>query len=183
MKFAIVMFMTMFAMGGVAEARSCPVTHGKAFCEVHAQRHAIAVYREKLVAQAKRTHITVHVKPMRKLTWNPVLIHKVNLWTRHMVKVLRARPTYVSIRLLADWLCIAHYESSTTWNIRGGTYWGGLQMDVGFMNTYGGDMIRKYGGRYADAWSPHDQMVVAERAYQTRGFEPWPNTSRDCGLR
>jgi hypothetical protein len=54
-------------------------------------------------------------------------------------------------------------------------------MDREFMSTYGADMIRKYGG-WANLWSPRDQMVVAERAYAGRGFHPWPNTARMCGL-
>lgn len=68
------------------------------------------------------------------------------------------------------------------WNARGGTYWGGLQMDVGFMRHYGADMIRRYRG-WANLWSPRDQMVVAERARSSgRGYYPWPNTARACGL-
>jgi len=55
-------------------------------------------------------------------------------------------------------------------------------MDRSFMQSYGSDMIRKYGG-YANVWSPLDQMIVAERAYRAgRGFYPWPNTARYCGL-
>ena len=34
----------------------------------------------------------------------------------------------------------------------------------------------------ADRWSPLEQMWVAEHAYKTRGFYPWPNTARYCGL-
>lgn len=68
------------------------------------------------------------------------------------------------------------------WNARGGTYWGGLQMDVGFMTHYGADKIREYHG-WADRWSPRDQMVVAERARSSgRGYNPWPTTGRACGL-
>lgn len=54
-------------------------------------------------------------------------------------------------------------------------------MDRGFMESYGADMIQKYGG-YANLWSPEDQMIVAERAYRSRGYSPWPNTARMCHL-
>jgi hypothetical protein len=27
-----------------------------------------------------------------------------------------------------------------------------------------------------------EQIWVAVRAWRTRGFSPWPNTARDCGL-
>jgi hypothetical protein len=68
------------------------------------------------------------------------------------------------------------------WNATGGTYWGGLQMDVSFMLAYGRDMVRRYGG-WANRWTPRDQMVVAERARRSgRGYYPWPQTARACGL-
>jgi hypothetical protein len=35
----------------------------------------------------------------------------------------------------------------------------------------------------ADHWTPLEQIWVAEHAYRSgRGFYPWPNTARDCGL-
>jgi len=78
----------------------------------------------------------------------------------------------------AQWLCIHRYEGS--WTDPGSPYWGGLQMDWGFMSTYGHDLLRRKGT--ADHWTPHEQMWVAERAWRTRGFYPWPNTARYCGL-
>lgn len=53
-------------------------------------------------------------------------------------------------------------------------------MDVGFQQTYGMDLYRAKGT--ADNWTPLEQMWVAERAHRTRGFYPWPNTARNCGL-
>jgi hypothetical protein len=64
----------------------------------------------------------------------------------------------------------------------GGAYWGGLQMDIGFQHTYGEDMIRRHHGGLADTWTPIEQITVANRAYRTRGYYPWPNTARSCGL-
>lgn len=78
------------------------------------------------------------------------------------------------------WTCIHRREGA--WNDTGDPYWGGLQMDRGFMGHYGRDMIERYHG-WADRWSPRDQMVVAERARSSgRGYYPWPNTARACGL-
>lgn len=82
---------------------------------------------------------------------------------------------------LVEWTCIHSHEAA--WNDQGDPYWGGLQMDRGFMGAWGKDMMRKYKGRFADAWSPRDQIVVAERARRVRGWSPWPQTSRMCGLR
>ena len=80
---------------------------------------------------------------------------------------------------LNAWLCIHHYEGS--WTDSGGPYWGGLQMDLGFQETYGGWLLRHKGT--ADHWSPLEQIWVAVRAAHTRGFAPWPNTARYCGVR
>jgi hypothetical protein len=78
----------------------------------------------------------------------------------------------------AQWLCIHRYEGS--WTDSGSPYYGGLQMDVGFQQAYGLVLYRAKGT--ADHWTPLEQMWVAERAYRTRGFWPWPNTARYCGL-
>lgn len=79
---------------------------------------------------------------------------------------------------LRGWLCIHHYEGS--WVDPGSPYWGGLQMDLSFQATYGGWLLRHKGT--ADHWSPLEQIWVAVRAARVRGFSPWPNTARYCGL-
>jgi hypothetical protein len=77
------------------------------------------------------------------------------------------------------WLCIHRYEAS--WTDGGAPYYGGLQMDWGFMRHYGGDLLRRKGT--ADHWTPVEQMWVAERAFRSgRGYYAWPNTARYCGL-
>lgn len=177
MKFVTILFMTMTLLGGVAQAHSsCRATHSKNFCHVKADRTAIKVFRGKLRHQAVRANYTLKLKPMRQLSWKVGRIHKVNLWTRHMFKVVRALPTYVVVKMPSFWECISYWESTHDWAMEppqsGGAYWGGLQMNIDFMNAYGGDMIRKYHG-YANLWSKHDQEVVAERAYAVRGSEPW----------
>lgn len=77
------------------------------------------------------------------------------------------------------WLCIHRHEGP--WNDSGAPYYGGLQMDISFQRAYGADLLRRKGT--ADNWTPLEQMWVAERAYRSgRGFYPWPNTARSCGL-
>jgi len=76
------------------------------------------------------------------------------------------------------WLCIHRYEGS--WADSGSPYWGGLQMYLSFQQTYGGWLLRHKGT--ADHWSPLEQIWVAVRAAHSRGFSPWPNTARDCGV-
>lgn len=78
-----------------------------------------------------------------------------------------------------DWLCIHRFEGS--WQDANDPYWGGLQMDRGFMRSYAPLKLLHKG--WANVWSPLEQMWVAERAHRSgRGFGPWPNTARSCGL-
>jgi hypothetical protein len=79
---------------------------------------------------------------------------------------------------LAAFLCIHHYEGS--WTDGAGPYYGGLQMNLGFQGTYGGWLLQTKGT--ADHWTPLEQIWVAEKALRSRGFWPWPNTARFCGL-
>jgi hypothetical protein len=77
------------------------------------------------------------------------------------------------------WLCIQRYEAG--WHDPSAPYYGGLQMDLHFQRTYGGGLLRRKGT--ADHWTPLEQMWAAERAHRSgRGFYPWPNTARYCGL-
>jgi hypothetical protein len=78
-----------------------------------------------------------------------------------------------------QWLCIHRFEGA--WNDPNPPYYGGLQMDLSFQRRYGGDLLTRKGT--ANNWTPLEQMWVAERAHRAgRGFDPWPNTSRYCGL-
>jgi hypothetical protein len=77
------------------------------------------------------------------------------------------------------WLCIHRHEGA--WRDDGAPYYGGLQMDIGFQQRYGHALLRAKGT--ADHWTPLEQMWIAEKAYRAgRGFYPWPNTARYCGL-
>lgn len=76
-------------------------------------------------------------------------------------------------------LCIHGGEGS--WTDPNPPYWGGVQMDLQFMRTYGSWALARWGT--ADRWPPDVQIVVALTAYYSgRGFYPWPNTARACGL-
>jgi hypothetical protein len=82
---------------------------------------------------------------------------------------------------ITAWTCI--HQGEGAWNATG-YYHGGLQMDWPFMRTYGPDMLHRHHGAGAEAWTPREQIIVAQRAFmQGRGYNPWPQTSRACGLR
>jgi hypothetical protein len=85
----------------------------------------------------------------------------------------------VNVPHKSAWLCIHRYEGS--WTDPNPPYYGGLQMDVQFQRTYAPTLFRMKGT--ADHWTPLEQMWAAERAHRSgRGFYPWPNTARYCGL-
>jgi hypothetical protein len=99
----------------------------------------------------------------------------VLMWERRARKAHRFAQHPPHMR---QWMCIHHYEGA--WNDVGGPYWGGLQMDIGFQQHYGGWLLRMKGT--ADHWTPLEQIWTAEKASQSRGFWPWPNTAHLCGL-
>jgi hypothetical protein len=106
----------------------------------------------------------------------PDVRRAVRLWQGRARAAERAahRPPH-----LRAWLCIHRYEGS--WWDGGAPYYGGLQMDWGFMRRYGAQLLRTKGP--ANRWSPLEQIWVAERAHRSGlGFYPWPNTARSCGL-
>ena len=91
----------------------------------------------------------------------------------------RAYAAYVRPPHKRAWLCIHRWEAS--WRDSGDPYWGGLQMDRGFMAGNAPHHLLRRG--WADRWTPLEQMWVAERAYRSgRGFSAWPNTAQLCGL-
>jgi hypothetical protein len=137
------------------------------------------VYLRRIVALKKETWRWQRLmgKPLTtKLQPVPPLPVRPRRWTRIAVVAKRnaQRPPH-----LRGFLCIHRYEGS--WRDGGAPYYGGLQMDRGFMSTYGRDLLRRKGT--ADRWTPLEQIWVAERAYRAgRGYYAWPNTARYCGL-
>jgi hypothetical protein len=85
--------------------------------------------------------------------------------------------------LVRDFLCVYGGENAGYgWSANTGNgYYGGLQMDLDFQRTWGLEFFKQWGT--ADHWPPEVQIAVAIRAYFHRGWQPWPNTSRACGLR
>ena len=107
-------------------------------------------------------------------------------WVRQLWKqrAIRAERQAQNPPHRSEWLCIHRYERHPAqgWSTRTGNgYYGGLQMDLTFQRMYGGELLRRKGT--ADNWTAAEQMWVAERAHRSgRGFYPWPNTARSCGL-
>lgn len=103
-------------------------------------------------------------------------VRALRYWRHQARRVTRlaARPPHKR-----GWLCIHRFEGR--WGDDGDPYWGGLQMDRGFMLTYAPRVLLRRG--WANRWTALQQMWVAERAHRSgRGYWPWPNTARFCGL-
>ena len=134
--------------------------------------HRDETWRWQRVMQRPRTPFSNSARKVENLAYRRWVL---GLW-KHRATVAKTRAFRPPHR--SQWLCIHRYEGS--WADAGAPYYGGLQMDVEFQRTYGIELYRAKGT--ADHWTALEQMWVAERAYQTRGFWPWPNTARYCGL-
>ena len=85
-----------------------------------------------------------------------------------------------TIRLTLAFACIHRFEGAWDANTGNG-YYGGLQMDATFERQYGAALLRRFG--HANHWPAADQVAVAIRAFKSgRGFGPWPQTRRSCGV-
>jgi hypothetical protein len=134
--------------------------------------HRDETWRWQRVMQRARTPYSDSARRVENLAYRRWVLR---LW-KHRATAAKTRAFRPPHR--SQWLCIHRYEGS--WNDSGSPYYGGLQMDTEFQRTYGIELYRAKGT--ADHWTPLEQMWVAERAYRTRGFWPWPNTARYCGL-
>ena len=135
---------------------------------------------KRQVAHDRRSLAAVRYRHWTILSPLPVMAVVHRAWlARDRAYVKQLERAVVPSWLVRAFLCIHHGEGA--WNDSGDPYWGGLQMDRSFMLTYGADMVRRYGG-WANVWPPAAQVEVAIRAHRTRGFYPWPNTARRCGL-
>jgi hypothetical protein len=156
----------------VAKAvKSVPPDTGAALLPV-ISAHRDETWRWQRVMQQPRTPFNDSASRVENLAYRRWV---AGLWQHRAVAAKKQahRPPHRS-----QWLCIHRYEGD--WNDAGAPYYGGLQMDVEFQRTYAIQLYRAKGT--ADHWTPLEQMWAAERAYRTRGFWPWPNTARYCGL-
>src|SRR5579884_3240742 len=110
----------------------------------------------------------------------------LRLWQeRSAVAALQVALHAVTRPAVPSWLqraflCIHGFEGAWDANTGNG-YYGGLQMDAGFMSRYGASYLRRWGT--ADNWPVWAQIAAAAAAYRSgRGFSPWPNTAQACGL-
>ena len=94
-------------------------------------------------------------------------------------RLIRSRPIG-NHWLERAFLCVKAGEGGWA-SATGNGFYGGLQMDRSFQRTYGREFVRQWG--WANKWPAAVQITVGIRGWLQRGFQPWPNTARDCGLR
>jgi hypothetical protein len=115
------------------------------------------------------------------LTYRKDPSRRYKRWVRDLwrVRAVRTRRLALNPPYRSAWLCIHRYEAS--WRDSAPPYYGGLQMDVSFQRRYAPRLYSVKGT--ADHWTPLEQIWAAERARRSgRGFSPWPNTARLCGV-
>jgi hypothetical protein len=168
---AVVTASALAAAKSLPRKRAFPRTSSKVASQRHVnpavtRRLRNATWRWQLVIGLRRTHSAAPLNTPRALLY----------WRRHAryVREVAARPPHKRA-----WLCIHQFEGS--WRDRNDPYWGGLQMDRSFMRSYAPRLLLRRG--WANRWTALEQMWVAEHAHRSgRGYGPWPNTARYCGL-
>jgi hypothetical protein len=173
----------LFALAGATVALGAP-SSGDQQQHTHHRAAAIAYYSAEIARFQRQTWHWQRVmgtavtpgRPPGLSQMEPRQIRRAaSIWESRSAAAYRraSRPPH-----LRQFLCIHRFEGS--WRDSGDPYWGGLQMDRGFQATYGSYLFRTKGT--ADKWSPLEQIWAAEKALRSRGFWPWPNTARSCGL-
>lgn len=104
---------------------------------------------------------------------------------RRLQSVVHGRLAYPTGHWLdGAFLCIHRFERGAAgWQtLTGNGFHGGLQMDSSFQRTYGPEWARRAFGESAHLWPASVQISAAIQAWTSRGFGPWPNTRKSCGL-
>lgn len=103
-------------------------------------------------------------------------------WRTHPTSWLALRYQREADTFRAEFTCIGRWEAHNQPNTNTGNgYYGELQMDLSFQRTYGPELLARKGT--ANNWTRDEQYAVGARAVLSgRGFHPWPNTARFCGL-
>jgi hypothetical protein len=97
----------------------------------------------------------------------------------------QSRPGSCFRQTFMDWYyasgarCVREHEGAWTSNTGNG-YYGGFQADMNFQAAYNPGALRAYGT--ADRWPIIEQIEMAYNGWRARGWYPWPNTARACGL-
>lgn len=140
-------------------------------------RAGLDFYRSAWTRWHRQTGASV-AKPAGRPRWCG---HARRLAAHWRVRSLEARHRFEGwlARTYRKWECVHLREAR--WTDDGAPYYGGLQFDSSFERAYGRHFLARWG--HAGNWPVWAQLVAAERGHRDRGWSPWPNTARACGLR
>jgi len=162
---------------------SSGTTHDGSSSAVRSLRHQIRLTRSRTLRTAyvaalplpRHGHAERSATTIQQLA--PILLRWQHRLSYYRSALARRLPVLQGLK------CIHSYEGAwTSVSATSPAYYGGLQMDRTFELSYGADVVASNAGLDANAWSPHDQLMVAMRAYRQVGYSPWPNTAAACGL-
>jgi hypothetical protein len=198
---ALVFFLSLTGSGGALAAskhqqRTLPIRNltdihvGRTKTELKAQ----IAYSTYIVEHFKKPAFRWYLLPRHSTCWTvrskqlrAMCNHARLRMHAHVWLLAKAQSIYTALfvpkvdpSLLDAFTCIHHYEGA--WNDETGNgFHGGLQMDYAFETRYGAEFYSRWGD--AGHWPPWAQIQAAIRAHDSgRGFGPWPNTARYCGL-
>lgn len=140
-------------------------------------RTGLAFYRESWARWHRQTGAPVFA-PHSRPRWCSHARRLAKHW-RHRSRDARARFERWYDRTYAKWECV-HVREARWHSNTGNGYYGGLQFDATFERAYGRRFVVRWG--HAHLWPVWAQLVTAERGWRHRGWWPWPNTARACGL-
>lgn len=172
-----------------------PVASASSASALHQQRSIAlrVLHRDMQTLRFFRNHPALAVRPVGRTAERHAWRQHLDAlrWLAHIRAALAPRPAIVAANDLDAWLCIHNGEGS--WNdTRNPIYDGGLQEDQTFQQEYGPEFFAQWGRAYN--WPAWAQITAARRArdgwtnpvtgatYAARGYYPWPNTARACGL-
>lgn len=149
---------------------------------LHARLYSRVSYSRRLTLSLRRIY-PGHVSRAFARAQAPTAPATLRLWQRRgAVAALEVSEHGLALpaSLHDSFICIHRFEGA--WNSNTGNgYFGGLQMDRAFQSRYGPEFLGRWGT--ADNWPTWAQLEAAARAYRSgRGFAPWLNTARFCGL-
>jgi hypothetical protein len=168
-------FLTLFVVTALSMAETA-----NAKLMVHKEcKHDVSCIHQRQLQNLKHARYVCHYGRHQTKRWNCAAVKWLKREYRQTEAVLHP-PRVLASSDSGAWECIHRYEGA--WNSNTGNgYYGGLQMDYGFMRTYGSEFMARWGT--ADNWPVWAQIQAAIRARDSgRGYGPWPNTARMCGL-
>jgi hypothetical protein len=148
------------------------------FCLLLAATGSADIYDQKVrkKQQTNDCRTARGLERIRTLEGRLTLEQRVAIWS---AKEDHACREVIPGQTWQDFLCIHKYEGS--WRDPNAPYYGGLQMDLQFQRSHGMIFLRRKGT--ANHWRIREQILVGWIAKASgRGYHPWPNTARYCGL-